>query len=478
MQTVLSTLERFWEVVEPLLQLFFSFHLIGFILGLLIIGRMINEKREPSNIFAWSLLILFLPVVGVPLYFLFGGRKSRRLVRRKTAISLLAREVMESSLTERENRAARTQAREGNRFQLLPSGPDTFRELCRQIDLAQQSISIMTYILGEDEPGRQVVQRLAARAREGVQVRLLLDALGSFPRRWSPTLRRLKVSNGQVSFFMPMLPLQTATSANLRNHRKIALFDWSRAVLGGQNLDARFMGPRPDHRMFHDFSALIEGPAVSTLNQVFVADWVFASEEPVEELREALGVVPPVCGESALDIISSGPDVDGDPLWEKVISMVQESRREITIVTPYFIPDEVLYRSLIVKSHSGRRVRLIVPARSNQALVDLARNHYLRGLHAAGVEVLLYHSGMIHAKLILVDGIEALIGSANIDPRSFFVNFEIGVVLSRQADVQALENWVAASLGDCHRFADDPRSRVGRTRSRAEDFAHLLVPLL
>lgn len=179
-----------------------------------------------------------------------------------------------------------------------------------------------------------------------------------------------------------------------------------------------------------------------------------------------------------MEIIASGPDVDGDPLWERYLTMVQECRRELTIVTPYFVPDEVLFQSLVIKAHAGRHIRLILPEVSNHKLVDFARGHYLRKLLEAGVDIQLYRPRMLHAKLMIMDGRVAALGSANLDIRSLFVNFEIGMIQTSPQPVRELKQWVDSILPDCVPYRVLPNAKASPQRRVVEDFAHLVAPLL
>lgn len=451
----------------------------GFVLALLILARMMREKRNPSNFFAWAFFIILLPPVAVPLYFIFGGRKSQWLTRLKREVREVAQsasgEPPEAPDKREEQRDFVGTTFDGNRFELLPDGATALRRLQEEIDRADQCIHIATYILGRDAVGREIVERLARRAEEGVRVRLLLDAMGSWTAA-GMARRRIRRAGGEVSVFMPMLPVPFRRSANLRNHRKIAIFDHRRAIVGGQNLDERFLGAEQGELPFRDFGAALEGPAVAFLNRTFVADWAFAANQSPREFRELLRFVPENAGDSILEVMNSGPDVRGDPLWEHIIRVIQEFNKELTIVTPYFIPDEVIFRSLLVKAHTGRRIRLILPLRSNWRLADIARAHYLRQLHQAGVRILLYKPKMMHGKLLLADGRVAMMGSANIDVRSLFVNFEIGLFHYSDTDIGALSRWAADLERDCVAF--DER-RLPRAAPRiVEDLVHLIVPLL
>jgi cardiolipin synthase len=451
---------------------------VAFVVSVAIILRLSVEKRTPSNIFAWSLLLLFMPIVGVPLYMLFGGRKIRHLVAEKSRIRRIASMAARDCAGCAASAGAGGGVSEGNVVRILEDGVEGYRAMCREIDRARQRIEITTFILGRDNVGRSIIRRLAVRAREGVRVRLLIDALGSLGVG-DGLLRDLRRAGGEVHRFIPLFPIVTKASANLRNHRKIAIFDGTRAIVGGQNLDRRFLSPSNDKTLFADMSLLVEGPAVTAMSQVFVGDWAFAGKHDVGGLAHLLAAPAPCYGSSRLEVIPSGPDVEGDPLWERIITLVQEARESIDIVTPYFLPDEVLLRSLIIKAHAGRRVRIFVPEHSNHPIADFARNRFLRHLHAQGVEILLFRKRMLHAKLIVVDDEAAVSGSANIDMRSFFVNFEIGILHTSPSDLSAFRIWIEDRLVcNCRKYETSRIAGKGRARIFAENAAYMLTPLM
>ena len=458
------------------------FTVAGLLLAVVAIARLMSERRLPGNTFAWLLAIVFIPYVGVPLYLMMGGRKIKRLVARKTRLCPIVPGAPPSAASTCATARILTLNGAcppvgGNRLKLLTTGEDAFAELERQIISAKHTIHVMTFILSRDAVGKRLVKLLAQRAREGVKVRLLLDSLGCFMSsgRFVEPIRR---AGGEVAKFMPVLPLQTRGSANLRNHRKIAVFDHQVAIMGGHNLAREYMGPTPLKRRWRDFGAVIEGPAVGLLNEIFIADWAFACGQSIDELHKDL---PPVSaapvGDSELQIVASGPDVVGDPLYEGILSIVQSAEQSVWISTPYFIPDEVLFRSLLLKARSGTDVRIVVPARSNHPVTDLARRHYLRELDAAGAKIMLYQPGMSHAKMLLVDERTGLFGSANMDLRSLFVNFEIGTIAYSPEDAAAMSRWM-------HEVFAHSKPMLERRKKRrlmpaiGEEIARLLAPLL
>ncbi|MDQ8193668.1 phospholipase D-like domain-containing protein [Coraliomargarita sp. SDUM461004] len=472
------------QIVDPLIQLLggslvfiltnFT-AILGFVLALLIIRRVFEEKRNPSNFFAWFFIVIFMPIIGVPLYFMFGGRKSRKLVKNKLEVTHRALDIVQQRSGI--NRAIQRTHSQGNHFELLPNGEAAFQRMCHEIETAEHTIHIATYILGNDITGQAIVDRLTERAQAGIQVRLLLDSLGS----WNCTRAaryKIRQAGGKVAMFMPVLPIQTQTSSNLRNHRKIAIFDNYRAITGGQNLDTRFMGAHANSERFIDFSVVTQGPAVATFTHTFIADWAFSNKESPARYQALLQYVPEEAGNSTTEIITSGPDAPNDPLWEQIVRIIQEFKQHLTIITPYFIPDEVIFRSLIVKAHTGRHIRLILPLKSNQGLTDIARYHYLRQLDKAGVDIQFYTPRMMHGKLILADGKIAMTGSANMDMRSLFVNFEIGQLHYTVRDITLLTQWAETLMQDCISYREAIRRRDLMPNRMIEDLVHLIAPML
>ena len=250
------------------------------------------------------------------------------------------------------------------------------------------------------------------------------------------------------------------------------------------NLARPYMGPTPDASYWVDLSVVVQGPAVADLESLFFSDWAFATgiqltapakapESGGDTAHGAPRPCPP-SGGSMVQVVASGPDVPDDPLYESLVSSVFASRERIWIVTPYFVPDEMLARSLNLAARRGVDVRLIVPARSNHISADLARESYLRDLHEAGGQVLLYQPVMMHAKAVIFDNQLAVIGSANMDNRSLFLNYEVALFLYCGEQVEIVSAWATRLQLDCLRELPKP----GWLRELAENIVRLFSPLL
>jgi cardiolipin synthase A/B len=448
---------------------------VGFILALVLIAHLIQQRRAPVSTIAWLLTIVLLPYVGVPLYLMIGGRKMRRMAAQKAKVYLPPHSTPVGTLESTVERILQSygvpSARAGNRVTLVPNGEEAHRQLIQLIDAAQRSIQITTYILGRDPVGGAIVERLARRASEGIAVRLLLDDVGSW-RVGRRFLAPLTDAGAKVAFFMPMLHLPFRGRANLRNHRKIVVVDGRSAMVGGMNLAREYMGPTPERDRWRDLSLIVTGPTVGDLADLCRSDWTFATGETLPADDESPVASGP--GEDIpVQVVASGPDVAGDPFYESLVTVLFAARRRIWAVTPYFVPDETLVRALELAARRGVDVRVLVPARSNHLMADLARGSYLRQVQEAGGQVLLDPS-MFHAKVILIDDDLAIVGSANMDMRSLFLNYEVALFLYSKQLTAKVADWIQPLMAESH-----PESPVrGRVRTLAEDMGRLLSPML
>lgn len=449
--------------------------IVGFLLALLLVSRLSRQHSRPATSIAWFLFIVLVPWIGVPAYLVFGGRKVRARAGRKPVLQ--ADTSAPAGPADSDDSARRLVAcglpppRVGNTLALITDGTEAYERLLALIDNATRSIHLMTFILADDAVGRGIVTRLAARAREGIQVRVLVDAVGSLGARpWR--LRSLRRAGAEVGIFMPVLPLRRRWSANLRNHRKLAIFDDAIALTGGMNLANEYMGPTPPPGAARWIDTCIEirGPAIADLAQLFAQDWHFATGHHVP-----LPGLPVAVGEVTLQVAPNGPDVSGDPFYDVLTAAIHNARERIWIVTPYFVPDEGLLRALALQARVGVDVRLVLPRHSNHRIADFARNRLLRELAQTGVRVFLHPTAMIHAKHIVIDDRLAITGSVNMDARSLYLNYELALFAYGQAASARDGAWIAQLAAQCDESLPAAPGFAGRW---AEDLSWLLSPLI
>jgi cardiolipin synthase len=449
---------------------------VGFLLAVLFIALELRKQRAPSVTFAWLFAMALFPYIGVPLYLVFGGRKlSQRAASKRPlyggSTKIIAPEGESAEPLDRLLDGMGVRSASGtNKVTLLPTGEAAYAALLALIEGARERIHVATFILGADETGRSVVEALTRRAREKVEVRLLLDGLFALrtDRRRLDELRR---AGGKVAIFMPLLHIPFRGRSNLRNHRKIAVADGSRALMGGMNLAGEYMGPRPLPGRWRDVGLMLEGGAAAELELLFRDDWAFASHE---ELPQVPAVPHTGGGDSTVRIVASGPDVATDTLYDAILFALFSATHRIWIATPYFVPDEALLRALMLACKRGIDLTIIVPSPSNHLMADLAGGPPLRMLSEAGARVLPYNRGMLHAKVIVVDRSFVAVGSANFDMRSLFLNYEVMSLLYGERDTEMMATWFTELRALC----DTRLPKVGPVRAAAEDVARLLGPLV
>ncbi|HKY93843.1 MAG TPA: phospholipase D-like domain-containing protein [Kiloniellales bacterium] len=445
--------------------------------GILVWGwsilQILTTRYSPAGTSAWLLLIVLMPFAGVPLYAVFGGRKVRKVMRRKHRIHLRRSTVVDVNYTGNIDRLLRglgvPGATCGNVFTLLPDSVASRRGLETLIAGAEHSIDLVTYVFKNDRTGRAVVELLARKAAAGVKVRLLYDSIGSLATS-EKLFHPLREAGGEVEAFMPTRWWPFRSRTNLRNHRKLVVADGKRVWGGGMNIGDEYLGA--DANSWTDLSFLLEGPAVQPLAELFNMDWSFATER---EPPPPPAPVPAIFNgdEGIVQTVPSGPDVEHDPLYAALLGIAFEARERLWIATPYFVPNDSLNEALCFAALRGVDVRIIVPQRSNHRMPDLARGPFLRDLQKAGGKIHLL-PGMMHGKLLVMDDRLALHGSANVDWRSLFLNFELGTICYSRSEVDIARKWIETLLQN-----RQPRTAAPTLGTQlTEGVMRLVAPLL
>lgn len=449
--------------------------LIGFAIGVVLVARVLTQRRSPTGTIAWLLAIILIPYFGVPLYLMLGGRKMKRSAAGKLQPHLSKHpqrlNVPQTRVDELLESYSLPSASEGNRLELLTDGCDIYTRLVELIDKAQSSIYLSTFIFRTDAVGKDILLRLTQKAAQGLDVRVLLDGFGAI-QTGGRFFKPLVHAGGKYAFFMHRM---FRGRTNLRNHRKIAIFDSRTVLAGGTNIGVEYLGPAPDPKRWSDLSFILEGPAVTAYREIFNSDWAFTSGQAPDVLADTPNeAVSPESGSTIVQVVPSGPDVAGDPLYDAIMTAIFSAQRSVRIVTPYFIPDEPLLNALQMAVRRGVDVRIIVPAKSNHPMTDIARRIYLRDICQAGAKVYFHTEGMIHAKAVLVDRLLAMIGSANMDSRSLFLNYEVMLLVYSPKSLTELRGWMDRIEQKC----TVQNFHTGFAQNILEHIIHLFAPLL
>jgi len=306
------------------------------------------------------------------------------------------------------------------------------------IAAARHSVWLATYIFETDPVGRQFIHTLADAAVRGVEVRVLVDGVGEW-YSWPHAVTLLSRAGVRAARFLAPRLLPPRLALNLRNHRKLLVVDGHIAFLGGMNLGGREVG-KPSHRRMADLHFQVRGPVVAQLAQSFVIDWQFAAQEQLSTVQP-----PDPAGTCVCRVITDGPDEDNDKLLYVILGAISVARHQIWIMTPYFIPSPELTAALQAAALRGVEVCVVLPERSNLRYVDWASRRWLPPLLKRGVQIYLQPTPFSHTKLLVVDGAYAQIGSANLDPRSLRLNFEIAMEIYDTDMCQQLAAYVATA---------------------------------
>lgn len=433
-------------------------HLSMSILGLLLYvasTHALQQRRHPAAAMSWILSFFFVPYLALPAYFFFGQRKMAPTSRIGAAHGNGPPPADERGqwLSSMLQALGAAPSRNGVGLTLHQDGSEAEQALWAMMERAGHSIHVCTYLIGDDRIGRLLVERLAAHAARGIDVRLLLDGVGGLLVR-RHRLAPLQKAGGHVARAFPPLRRLLHRQSNFRNHRKQVVVDARHLWMGGRNFADEYFVGNTDHPPWADLSLHVSGDVARDAQAVFLADWRLATGVDAPPPRFAQ---PPAAGRE-LQLVASGPDQSQDSLQALLVTGCYRAQSRIRIVTPYLIPDPALQQALALAARRDVAIDIVLPARSNHVLADAARRRALRELATVGVSVWLT-PGMVHGKAVVFDDV-ALVGSANLDIRSLFLNFELTMVLYEPRAAQSLAQWIDRLRADAHPYRPQPVSML------------------
>ena len=455
------------------------------------------SRKNPSTTWAWVLVLMFIPILGFVLY-LFLGQDTRRIKifsqkekldddklisRFRKLLSMESSDIShpaiatDGDLMRLHLQNSHSVFTQNNRIQILKNGDEKFPALLKALKSARHHIHMEYYIIRDDNIGREVRNILAAKAKEGVEVKLLYDGMGCLALSTSYIQPILEAGGETAVFFPPFLP-HINVRINYRNHRKITVIDGKTAFIGGLNLGDEYLGKSPKYGLWRDTHFLIEGNAVDFLQLRFLTDWEFAAKTSLPFDAKYFPKKKQT-GKKGIQIVSSGPDAKWDAIRQGYFKMIANAEKSIIIQTAYFVPDDSLMAALRTAALSGVEVRIMIPGKRDHPFVHWASTSYLSDLLDSGVKAYIYdYDRFLHVKAVVVDSRVASIGSANFDLRSFIYNFEINAVLYDTEIASQLEQHFNEDIAHCMELTRElyeKRSLLVRVK---ESISRLLSPLL
>lgn len=483
--------------------------LISLIIGVLVIINwgvaffvVFQERKNPSTIWAWLMMLAFIPAFGWIVYLIFGfeGRKHKRF-----ALKAARDEKMFESFIEKNLRGLKKQLKimesdnilpipntsylnnvvvmniksggsayqSNNAVKLYSEGVSKFNDLLEDIKNAKSFIHLQYYIVRDDELGKRLMSALAQKAAQGVEVKFLYDGMGNVFNSLSFN-KPLKEAGGEVQLFLPPRGIRI----NYRNHRKLAIIDGKIGYIGGLNVGDEYLGKVKRFGFWRDTHLRITGDCVQSMELRFMMDWNDTKGSKLKPEDKYFPKPEKQHEQVTMQIVSSGPDTRWNNIQFGYFKMMTEANKNIYITTPYFVPDVSILEALKTAALSGVDVRIIIPAKPDHPFVYWSSLSYLGELLDAGVRCYEYTKGFIHSKVMSMDGIISSVGTANMDIRSFELNFEVNAFIYDKRVTGEIEKQFMLDFNDCREITKQSyasRSRFTRIR---ESFARLISPLL
>ncbi len=471
---------------EPLILALGAF--LIFLLGLLSALEAILKTRTAQGAVAWALLLVIFPPLMMPLYWIFGRRKFRGYARARRR-GQLANQLLAADLNRRflqyapkanaDNdataleRLASMPFTHSNDLRLLVDGDSAFNDIFEHIRRARQYVLLEFYIVRDDELGRALAELLIERAAAGVKVYFLYDEIGSFqlPRRF---IRQLLKQGVDIHPFNSTKGLRNRFQLNFRNHRKLVVVDGDYANVGGVNVGSEYIGKHPVLSPWRDTNIALRGPAVQAIQLAFIEDWYWATERLPELSWEPR---PAITGHVETLVLPSGPADALESCALYFLELIHRARHRLWIVSPYFVPDAAVVSALQLAALRGVDVRILLPELADKTLIKLSSYTYIRETIFCGVKFYRYQQGFLHQKVLLMDDDYASVGTANLDNRSFRLNFEISILNRSREFASEVATMLEADFERSRQLRFSEVKNWSLARKLISRCAYLLAPI-
>ncbi|MDR2684718.1 MAG: cardiolipin synthase [Prevotellaceae bacterium] len=454
------------------------------------ISVILLDNRNPVKSISWIVVLVMLPVVGLIFYIFFGknyrknkifSQKGLKKVYAKPEYALGMKELITSDIKKHLQKTARLLYKNSGahlyidtKIEILTGGKNAFERIFEDIEAAKEHIHIEFYIIEDDKTGNELRRLLIRKAQERVRVRVIYDYLGGF-RLSDAYIKSLRNAGVYIQPFLPVNRKFGYSKINYRNHRKLVVIDGKTGYTGGINVADRYvLGNRLGK--WRDTSVRLEGPAVHGLQNIFLTDWFFVDNKLIT--NEKYYPEPDTFPQNVVQLVSSGPDTKWEAILQGIITVFSNARKYIYIHTPYFLPPESLITAMEMAALSGVDIRLMVPAKSDTPIASMASSSYFLRIMEAGVRIYLYKQNFLHSKAITVDDEIGIVGTANMDIRSFEQNFEVNAFIYDKKIAETLRNAFKADAKFCEEINFEIWKNRRFINKIKESLARLFSPIL
>lgn len=482
-------------LIEGFLWFYSNLIWINILLAILLV---FFERRNPTSTWLWLMVMAFLPGAGFILYLFLGQDLSKKKMFKSKEAEDSCFQIMAETQEEQIEKnefslkdpnfhryediikmhliSSQAFFSMDNKVELYFHGEDKFNALFKSISQAQKYIHMEYYIFKRDDLGKKVIDALTIKAKEGVEVKLLVDGMGgrTLTKKF---LQPLKDAGGEIAVFFPPFVPFVSVRINYRNHRKICIIDGKEAYLGGMNIGNEYLGYSKTLGKWRDTHIKFMGSAISTLQWRFFLDWRFATNN---EVGNCLSYLPTINKDNqvGMQIVSSGPDSKWPSIKDGYLKMISNAREKIYIETPYFIPDDAIFEALKLAGLSGLDVRVMIPNKPDHPFVYWASLSYIGELLESGVKFYTYEKGFLHSKVLIMDDFVSTVGTANLDIRSFKLNFEVNAFMYDESINLKLTERFLDDLNNCKEITLENYSLRPRIVKMKESISRLLSPIL